>query len=135
MKLSRFLLVGAVAAVLAGSVATAANATGLFRTTGTPTTAECPAPGDGSLKLEKVEVKDGKVFHNGEEVASVPPADKVQVAVKDGKVYVGEEAEAVAKSEAAAGAKSSGGGGVLDARSEDGSGPSTSCAFEPAPRK
>jgi hypothetical protein len=135
MKFSRVVLIGALAFGLAGSATVAANASGSHPTTGAPdTAAPCPGPGPGA-QSDTVKVVDGKVFLNGKEIASIPATGKSQVAMKDGKVYVGEEAEALPKpadahfesapSESAPSESASGGG--LTTHLEDATGQGTHC--------
>jgi hypothetical protein len=95
MKYSRVILTGVLALGLAASTTAAAGVSGEpGPEAGAPTltVADCPSPG---TVREEVKVEGGKVFHNGKEVASVPATDKIVVAMKDGKVYVGEAAEAL----------------------------------------
>ncbi|GAA3792902.1 hypothetical protein GCM10022226_10190 [Sphaerisporangium flaviroseum] len=95
MKYSRVILTGVLALGLAASTTAATGASGEpvpEAGASTLTVADCPSPG---TVREEVKVEGGKVFHNGKEVASVTPAEKIVVAMKDGKVYVGEAAEAL----------------------------------------
>ncbi|MBO3750408.1 hypothetical protein J5X84_30375 [Streptosporangiaceae bacterium NEAU-GS5] len=95
MKRSRVIVVGLLALGLAGSV-TAAAAAGPSEDPSPTAAAGCPPPGQGA-GLDKVEVKDGKVYFNGKEVGDAPSPDgPLTVAVKDGKVYVGKDAEKIA---------------------------------------
>ncbi|MBP2707180.1 hypothetical protein JOL79_25680 [Microbispora sp. RL4-1S] len=155
MKRSRLILVGALALGLAGSVAAAAQASGTdpgptYRTQPYATTS-CPPP--GAAGADRIQVKDGKVYHNGKLVATVPPGEANIVASKDGKVYVGKDAEALGIPSDASGhvtRDGSGPGRASDAEghvrvqglgsgagdghhavaAEGGSGPVTECAVE-----
>jgi hypothetical protein len=105
VRSSRIALVGVLALGLAGSVsgsAMATDGTSGHRKPGasTPTTPpkECPAPPGGAEGPGKIQVRDdGKVYVDGKVVGRAPkPGEPLLVVVKDGKVYVGEEARQVA---------------------------------------
>ena len=55
--------------------------------------AGCPAPGAGGRPVKTVEVKDGKVYRDGEEIGRVPGDRKapLTVSVVDGEVRIGED--------------------------------------------
>ncbi|MDT3445720.1 MULTISPECIES: hypothetical protein [unclassified Pseudofrankia] len=96
MRIRRIVLVSAITLGLAGTGAAAANAAGALPgsegPSGQPST--CPAP-PGGAGVDNVQVKDGKIYHNGKLVGTAKPGEPV--AVKDGKVYVGADAEALPK--------------------------------------
>ena len=96
MRIRRIVLVSAITLGLAGSGAAAANATGTLPGSGAPSgqPSTCPAPPEGA-GLDKVQVKDGKVYYNGKLVGTAKPGEPV--AVRDGKVYTGAAAEALPK--------------------------------------
>jgi hypothetical protein len=129
MKRFRVVLIGVLALGLAGSVTAAADASGIYpRSDALPTVAGCPSPG---AKAEKVEVKDGKIFHNGKEVGSVSATDEpLVVAMKDGKFYSGKDAEALPAPDGA-----QFGTGPLSQHAGDGKGHVMICASEPATKE
>jgi hypothetical protein len=95
MRIRRIVLVSAITLGLAGTGAAAANAAGALPGSEGPSghPATCPAPGGAGV--DDVQVKDGKIYHNGKLVGTAKPGEPV--AVKDGKVYVGADAEALPK--------------------------------------
>ncbi|MFC4588945.1 hypothetical protein [Sphaerisporangium corydalis] len=105
MKLSRAVLIGVLALGLTGAVTAAAADAGEPAPTGsappvtTTTTAPalpavpaCPPPG---AKVDTFKVENGKIYHNGEEVGTLPAEGPSVIAMKDGKLYFGEDAKAL----------------------------------------
>ncbi|ONH29496.1 hypothetical protein [Pseudofrankia asymbiotica] len=92
MQLRRVILVSALALGLAGSGTAAANAAGVLPGSEGPTghTTACPAPGDPAV--DDVQVKDGKIYHNGQLVGEAEPGSPVAI-TRDGKVHIGTDAE------------------------------------------
>jgi hypothetical protein len=66
---------------------------GTARTTGSGR--ECPAPGAGGRSVESLEVRDGKIYHNGKEVGRVhgDGTAPLTVSVEDGEIRVGKDTE------------------------------------------